>query len=244
MSSTTRTRIWSAISGCPLFPAGTVAVIARGACATPEGRASRRLVDRPDGCRRRLFGRTGPSMTGGRTPYWSRRILSVTPVRTAKDRGRRLARRRVDEATATRESVSRGLAWLPDDLGLLGRDRQDHDLLLLVEGGRSGRGRGVPRPEPPRTAGGRGRQRGLRSPMPWRRTLVVSCRWGRTQAPGPNCVLLDRHELLLGEADDRVDVVTLLDDRADAADLVDSNGDRALSHRDLHIDDRTGEFDR
>ena len=48
-------------------------------------------------------------------------------------------------------------------------------------------------------------------------------------------------ELLLGEADDRVDVVAGLDDRADAADLVDPDGDRSLSDRDLDVDDRAGE---
>ena len=54
-------------------------------------------------------------------------------------------------------------------------------------------------------------------------------------------IVLDRSELLLGEADDRVDVVAVLDDGADAADLIDSNGDRSLSDRDLDVDDRSGE---
>ena len=52
---------------------------------------------------------------------------------------------------------------------------------------------------------------------------------------------LDRQELLLGQPDDRVDVVAGLDDGADAADLVDPDGDRSLSDGDLDVDDRAGQ---
>ena len=62
-----------------------------------------------------------------------------------------------------------------------------------------------------------------------------------TSASSGFAISLIDSELLLGQADDRVDVVAGLDDGADAADLVDSNGDRSLSDRDLDVDDRAGE---
>ena len=133
----------------------------------------------------------------------------------------------------TSDSVISGLAMrlaVADDLGLLGGDREDHDLLLLIEdGARGGGGHGLAFG----ASSGGGATGGSSVPstcMPWRRSLTV--------APlGPGLTTItpvrvrrirrDRRELLLGQGDERVDVVAGLDDGADAAGLVDANGDRA-----------------
>ena len=75
--------------------------------------------------------------------------------------------------------------------------------------------------------------------MPWRSSLTLVPLMPATTV-NESSVGVDRddRELVGGEADDHVDVVTGLDDRADAADLVDLDGDAALCRRALDVDDR------
>ena len=79
-------------------------------------------------------------MVGGRTPYWSMSVPEHDARRLVEHRRERLAGDRVDEVVGRAQDQRHGHErvgdhlHVADDLGLLGRDREDHDLLLLVQG--------------------------------------------------------------------------------------------------------------
>ena len=237
-----RTRIWSAISSGRAR--SSVTRVGRGrrvtAGAGPSGR--RRAVapagGSPPTAAVRAAGRTVSTSSGEQDAVVVDEGLEDDAGRGRDDgRVQRLAGHRVAEVVRAAEHQGDAAVQLGelDDLGLLGVDREDDDLLLAVEGRRGAGVRAWARPRRccrcPRAAAAAACPSTC---MPWSRSLtLVLLRPETTVMDWSSRVHGHDRELVAGEADQHVHEVAGLDDRADAGHLVhlDRDADLARRHR-------------